>query len=587
MYDLPLLSFVLLSLPIGTSIHMKLNKLVALVVLLFALSQPIFAQQVIEEVRYNNGKVLLGQKKYTLAMAELLPLTNATPTNPYAAQASYFYALAALEAKKLQEAYKMLQQLKQQHAQWTNMPEAQYLLANVLFERQEYDKALSELSQFQSATLRNDTENLKRFYLTNITDKGQLEALVNSHPNDRTVAQIYADKLISGWYKPEDKSTLERLVSRHNLDRERYLSSMKKRKQGYNIAALLPFQLNQDLSQNAKKNYFVDLYAGMQLAQEMLQEEGVQVNLYAYDAGTDTSAVKRLLNSPDIKQMDLVIGPVYRSTAKVAARFARENSLPVINPLSQDLEMAENNPNVYLFESSVATQARQAATYAFNTFSPKTAIIVYESAKDDTTFAFHYRQQFIKLGGKVRTYKKINSNQAQPTANAFRSLNLSELGHLAIFSDKMTAAVNAISLLQGKAAQLPVVTYEKWLEINQISLSQLDALEVYFISPKYIAKDSPAFKNFKIQYLSKYNLPPSIYAFAGFEMLNFYGRLLQQHGPNLDQALREARIKPGVLYNGVGYTNGANRNELKSDNQYVPITKLENLQLMVVNPVYN
>jgi ABC-type branched-subunit amino acid transport system substrate-binding protein len=69
--------------------------------------------------------------------------------------------------------------------------------------------------------------------------------------------------------------------------------------------------------------------------------------------------------------MDLLIGPIYKSAAKMAARFANENNVTVINPLSQDADVAANSKNVLLFESSVATQARQAATYAYNNFSPK------------------------------------------------------------------------------------------------------------------------------------------------------------------------------------------------------------------------
>lgn len=566
---------------------MIVRKLITGVFFLFVFVKPLLAQQVLEEVRYNNGKILLGQQRYDLAMAELLPLTNTKPTNPYTAQASYFYALAALKANKLQEATQILQQLKNNYSQWVNMPEASYLLANVLFERQEYKNGMAELGQMPNQTLSKDVEALKRYYLTRITDKQQFESLLNEFPDDRTLAEVYAAKLVSVWYSPDNRRTLERLVSKHNLDKDTYLNASARRKDGYNIAALLPFQLNQSLSQNVRKNQFVnDLYAGMQLAQDSLLEQGIKVNLYAYDAGNDSTAVKRILSSPELKQMDLIIGPVYKSTAKVAARFARETNIPVVNPLSQDLELVENTWNVYLFESSVATQARQAATYAYNTFMPKTATIIYEGAKEDTTFAYHYRQQFLKLGGKVRNFRKINSTQSQATATAFRGLNLADLGHIAVFSDKMTAAVNATSLLQGKAGKLPLVTYESWLNINQISLQQLDNLEVYFISPKYVAKNTEAFQNFKRQYIRRYNMTPTVYAYAGFEMVYFYGSLMQQYGGNMTQALAEARIKSGVLYNGVGYTNAAARHELRPDNQYVPITKLESMELVVVNPVF-
>ncbi|GAB3817402.1 hypothetical protein GCM10028895_13490 [Pontibacter rugosus] len=293
----------------------------------------------------------------------------------------------------------------------------------------------------------------------------------------------------------------------------------------------------------------------MKMAQDSLQKQGINLKLYTYDTSADTMSVKAVLNKPELKQMDLIIGPIYKSAAKVASRYAQQNDINIVNPLSQDLEMAKGLSNVFLFEASVATQARQAATYAYQNFTPKSAIILFESAKEDTTFAYHYRQQFLKLGGKVKVYKKFNSAQSSATATLFRGLNLQEVGHMAVFSDKMTAAVNATSLLQSNARELPLITYDKWLDINQITLRQLDDLQIYFVSPKHVDKQSPTHTWFKKTYTNKYGLPPSQYAYSGFEMLYYFGQLLNTYGPQFNQQLSTSGIQPGVILTGVGYTN--------------------------------
>ncbi|WP_242927160.1 ABC transporter substrate-binding protein [Pontibacter vulgaris] len=551
-----------------------------------ALAFPAKAQQN-NEVKYSNGKILLEQQRYDLAMAEFLPLTNAAANSDYAPEASYLYALAALKANKLQEANQMLSQLKAQHPQWAGIAEADYLLANVWFERGEYEKALSILDGIKSDNLSSDADGLKRYYLNRLNDRPTFEKLLQRFENDKAVAQVYADKLVSGWYRPQDQARLESIVDKHKLDRKRYLSKDALKKQGYNVAVLMPFNLNQDMVQTARKNQFVtDLYAGMKLAQDSLQKQGLNINLFAYDTGTDTTGVRKVLSAPELKQMDMIIGPIYKSSAKMAAKFATATNIPVINPLSQDLSITNKSDNVFLFESSVATQAKQAATYAFQNFSPKTAIILYENTKDDTTFAYHYRQQYLKLGGKIKLYKKISSSQTSATAAIFNNLNLKDAGHMAVFSEKMIAAMNTVSLLESRASKLPLVTYDKWLNINQITLRQFDDLEVYFISPKYINAESQGMQWFRKNYTSKYNMPPSVYANAGFEMVYFFGKMLQEYGTGLNQNLAVAGIRPGVLYQGVGFADPGVRNELRHDNQYLPITKLENLQLTVVNPVY-
>ncbi|MBF8964626.1 tetratricopeptide repeat protein [Pontibacter sp. FD36] len=554
--------------------------------LMAVLALPAQAQQDYSTT-YSNGKVLIEQERYDKAMAELLPITQAGPKNQYAPEASYLYAIAALKANKMPEARRMLQQLQGQHPNWPNQPEASYLLANVLFEQGEYEQALAELSSLRSAKLQADAENLKRHYLMRITDRETFEQLLQRYPDDKAVAQTYADKLLAGWYRPEDRTTLESIVSKHRLDRNRYLSANAMRKQAYNVAALMPFQLDQDLGQAARKNQFAtDLFAGMKMAQDSLKRQGININLYAYDAGTDTTAVKRILETSELKSMDLVIGPVYRSSAKIAARFASQNNVNVVNPLTQDLEVAADNANIFLFESSVATQARQAATYAYHTFEPKTAVILYEDNKDDIAFSQHYREQFLKLGGKIAAFKKINSTQSSATATVFKDLKLENVGHLAVFSDQMTAAANTVSTLQSRAATLPLVTFEKWLGIGQLTLRQLDDLEIYFVNPKFIDQMSSAARHFRKRYAARYNMPPSQYAYAGFEMMYYFGTLLQNYGPRFNLALGSEGLRPGVFYKGIGYTDRAALNEVRRDNQYIPITKLENLQLTVVNPIF-
>jgi ABC-type branched-subunit amino acid transport system substrate-binding protein/predicted negative regulator of RcsB-dependent stress response len=554
--------------------------------LLAALALPVQAQQDYSTT-YSNGKVLLEQERYDKAMAELLPVTQAGPKNQYAPEASYLYAVAALKANKLLDARLMLQQLQNQHPNWPNQPEASYLLANVLFEAGETEKALAELSGIRNAKLQADAEGLKRYYLMRITDREQFEQLLQKYPDDKALAMTFADKLIGGWYRPEDRTMLEGLVTKHRLDRNRYLSANAMRKQAYRVAAIMPFGLDQDAGQAARKNQFAtDLFAGMKMAQDSLRKQGININLYTYDAGTDTSAVKRIFDLPELKQMDLVVGPVYRSSAKIASRFAAQNNVNVVNPLSLDLEVAGDNPNVFLFESSIATQARQAATYAYNTFEPKTAIIVFEDSRDDVAFAQHYREQFAKLGGKVIAYKKVKSSPTTATAAVFKEFKFENLGHIAVFSDQMTAAVNTVSTLQSRAGTLPLMTYEKWLGIGQLTLRQLDDLEIYFVNPKYIDNMSSAVRHFRKRYAARYNMMPSTYAYAGFEMLYYFGTLLQQYGPRFNPGLGAEGIRPGVFYPGFGYTDGSTRNELRRDNQYVPITKLENLQLTVVNPLF-
>ncbi len=532
--------------------------------------------------RLQNGKVLVDQQKYELAMAELLPLTSSATGKTFAADAAYLYSVAAAKQKKWAEADKMLTQLTAEHPAWGGLPDAQYLHGHVLFEKKEYLRALKALAPIQG--MQEEVANIKRHYMMLLPDKATFQYLMRQFSEDATLAKAYADKLASGWYTAQDRSQLEDLVRKFNLDRSYLQRTEAVKKNEYNIAVLLPFNQPENRVQVDKKNLFVtDFYAGMAAAQDSLQKQGIRVNLFPYDTRNDTAQVRKIMTMPELGTMDLVVGPIYKNNSTLAAKIAQERSLNMVNPFSDDQEILKGNPYLYLMETSVATQGQRAAAFAYQTFPKKTAVIIYGSDKDDTVFASSFRNTYISLGGKVLTYHRFNPKLGSGISGALATTNLKDLGVLVVKSNALNVATGTIGYLEQRASKVPVMVPQAWLEHPQIGMSQLDFLEMYFLAPKYVDLENPTVQRFRKNYSSRYNLPPSSFTFSGFELLMYYGKQLQQNGYAVP--LRLSGVQPGVFYQGVGYMNNASAKQTQ-DNQYLPILKLENGRFLVVNPVF-
>ena len=125
----------------------------------------------------------------------------------------------------------------------------------------------------------------------------------------------------------------------------------------------------------------------------------------------------------------------------------------------------------------------------------------------------------------------------------------------------------------------PCITYASWLNNNRLGLDQLDSRDVYFVHPKYLDRNNPGVRRVRQLYLQQQNLPPSVFAYTGFELLYYFGNQLHQYGPAFQQQLANGGPVSGAAFQGIGYPEGAH------DNQYVPITKLERLEIEVLNPV--
>ncbi|MFB9862551.1 ABC transporter substrate-binding protein [Rufibacter immobilis] len=534
--------------------------------------------------RLENGRLLVDQQKYELAMAELLPLTNAATGKNYAPDAAYLYSVAASRNKKWADADKMLTQLISGHPTWGGLADAQYLHGYVLFEKKEYLRALNALAPIQENALQDEVANMKRHYLLQLPDKATFQYLLRQFADDATVAKAYADKLVSGWFTEQDRSQLEGIVSRFKLDKSYLQRTANIKKNEYNVAVLLPFQLPENGVRVDKKNLFItDFYAGMLSAQDSLQKRGVRVNLYPYDTKNDTAQVRKVMELPELASMDLVVGPIYKSNSAVAAKIAQQRNLNMVNPFSDDLEVTKGNPYLYLMEASVATQGQRAAAYAYQTFPKKTAVLIFDSGKDDTTFAGNFRRTYTALGGKVLVAQKINSKTGAGISGILGNVNLKDLGALVIQSTAQNVATNTVSYLEQRASKVPVMVPQAWLEHPQISLSQLDFLEFYFLAPKFIDAENPTVQQFRQAYAAKYKLPPSSFTYSGFELMSYYGRQLQENGYAAPPKL--SGVQPGTFYQGIGYLNNTTAKQTQ-DNQYVPILKLENGRVLVVNPVF-
>jgi ABC-type branched-subunit amino acid transport system substrate-binding protein len=535
-------------------------------------------------VRYRAGKTQLDQGNYAAALAQLEPLAQPTARFTRAADAAYLAAVAAARLKQWPDAEQLLNLLRTEYPTYPNMPDALFLQGQASFEQEDFDTALKTLALLPPDKLAAEREAMKATYLPRIKDRNTWLRNLRRYPDDATLARAYADHLIiGGAYTDADRPQLDELITKFSLDRARYTPRPRPvsvRKASYNIGVLLPFELSDPSWQTVRKNQFVtDLYAGLRLAQDSLQRAGHPVQLFAYDTGADTLTLKQTLALPELAGMDMLIGPIYKSGARLLARYAREHQIVCINPLSQDGDLVLDNQWHYLFAPSATTQGRLSAQFAANAFGVgKPAILLNEDGVDDAAFAAAYKATYEELGGKFSTLRRFNPEVDAEVTAAFAGLDLAGASHIMVASDNRRTGPIALAAMRAMppgTPRLPMVCPSAWLENTRIDLSQLSG-NVYFIQSKYFDETAPGFRRFRQLYLQSQHLPPSVYADQGFELLLYFGNALFQYGPAFQTGLASAPQQPGAIFEGQSYSGGAH------DNQVVPIVKLNNLEIQVL-----
>ncbi len=99
---------------------------------------------------------------------------------------------------------------------------------------------------------------------------------------------------------------------------------------------------------------FIEMYQGILLAADTLRSLGLRINLHTFDTRSEPMAVEKLISSGTLKEMDLIIGPVYSSEMQYVAKFAGENEIPVVSPVPlKNNYILKDNPFLFMAIPSV------------------------------------------------------------------------------------------------------------------------------------------------------------------------------------------------------------------------------------------
>ncbi|PKP25127.1 MAG: peptidoglycan-binding protein LysM [Bacteroidetes bacterium HGW-Bacteroidetes-2] len=112
-----------------------------------------------------------------------------------------------------------------------------------------------------------------------------------------------------------------------------------------NVVVFLPFELNNiikdsisqnenQISNSASLRIALDFYSGVLIAADFAKQKGISVNLHIFDTEEMELGVNALFNRKNIKNVDVVLGPLRQVQVERVAADLEEKNIPVLSPLS-------------------------------------------------------------------------------------------------------------------------------------------------------------------------------------------------------------------------------------------------------------
>ena len=565
--------------------------------LIFICSLLVFVlQSAFAQVDYNkqyfNAKTLFREGKYNLAMESFKPLIPYAPKNNFSEYASFYYALAAYNQGFKSVAKTSLNQLKATHPTWNKMDEVNFWIGKIHLDDRDYFQGLKIFAAIQDKKIQQDINAAKHKALASITDSETLKMMLEEYPKDETIARALATLLAKDQTNPEDKVLLENLIAKFNFKKSDFITEAPDSyfKDVYSVSVLLPFMVNTlDPSPSPKRNQSViDLYEGMKQAVDTLGKQGVKLSLRAYDTEWKVEKIKTILNTEELKNTDLVIGPFFQDEAKPIQEFSLANRINTFNPVHNNSELIGANPYAFLYQPSVETLGQKSGEFLASYAKKKNCMVFYGPSKRDSLLATNFIQAAHKNGLKIMAAHKVPKDGSKlifdilitPTEfDEFKNpiqftLAKDSLGSIFVASDDALIYAKVVSSIETRRDQIIALGSERWINQTSIDLEKFQTLPIVLTAPNITNPLKPATVAFEKKYMRIHGKPASDYAAMGYELMMILGNQLKKNGVYFQGAMAKAPVN-GFLTEGVNYQQGRS-------NALIPFIKVTDGNIVVI-----
>jgi ABC-type branched-subunit amino acid transport system substrate-binding protein/LysM repeat protein len=305
----------------------------------------------------------------------------------------------------------------------------------------------------------------------------------------------------------------------------------------------------------------IEFYEGIKMAFDSLKKQGFKGNLHIYDYGTDSAGFVKLMQKPELKNMDLIIGPLSSKKFEIVLKFAKENNINIVSPTLQGNNMLLGNPNVSKTTPSYATQAEELAKYAAEKFSGQNIVVFNSANPKDKPYINTFKktinsilQKAAKDTVKEVTFTTMNNfilhATTQPNPNkeikTFKVLEAKPNVVVIPSTNQsfVTEAVNKLFLLRHeKGDSIIAIGMSNFQDMESLDFGYLASLHAIISSYEFIDYNNPATKKIILKYRSDYKTDPTQYVFSGFDVGYFYLSGLQKYGNALQLKLPELKQK--------------------------------------------
>ena len=379
------------------------------------------------------------------------------------------------------------------------------------------------------------------------------EELIAANPELRTKKLKRGKFICIPYAKASSDNANASATSQAVSDMELFRQNQKESKKYASIkaAVILPFMTKENGNRDEQVR-MVEYYEGFLMAVDSLKQQGVSIDIHTYDSGNTTATITQLINTKkELKDMDIIFGPLHTDQVKIMADFAKKNKIRLVVPFTSKSDEVFNNP--YVFQINTPQSYLFSEVYEHYLRKFPNAHVVFLNAdtgdKDKDEFIKGLKEE---LKNKQITFKELKGAEISPEGMKTAVDSLRE-NVLIPTSGKKIALIKILPQLIITAREHPnynmrLFGYPEWQTYTDDHLSNFFELDTYFYTSFYTNNLFPAAIKFTSAYRKWYskdmaNTYPK-YGMLGFDTAYFFLKGLARYGNHLEEEMNNMTLNP-------------------------------------------
>ncbi len=365
-------------------------------------------------------------------------------------------------------------------------------------------------------------------------------------------------------------------------------------KNSYNIAVIAPFYTNKSsagaiTNKNSLKS--LEFYNGAKMAFDQLAAQGMNLNVFAYDSEGSTSTTSVIMSKSEIKDMDLIIGPMKSSTISTVAQKVKGTETKLVSPWNPKTGLSPDNPNYIQVSPTLETHARAIIKDARNKYSTSKMVLACRKETNENAYFSYYQKANKELaGGTTSAIRQMEAEYGNdiPLGDFFNA----DTTIFIVASWDEAFVSNLLRKIYSEKGNRFVAVYglPMWYDFERISYDYYENLNVHISHNNYVDNDDVDVQNFKRDYFNRTGIAPTDDAYLGYETALYFGRMLKERGSNFQAFLQEDfgddymhtkfHFVPSFK---TGEENFSLKNATKFENQFLNILHFKDYYFQKVN----